>query len=64
MFSKRPKARHRMTGDDCYPHSAIKHLNSTMKAIWNNKTFAETKETVLIENNHYFPSDAIKNEFF
>ncbi|SRX54207.1 DUF427 domain-containing protein [Aequorivita sp. CIP111184] len=35
-----------------------------MKAIWNNKTIAETKETVKIENNHYFPSDAIKKEFF
>lgn len=35
-----------------------------MKAIWNNKTIAETKETVIIENNHYFPSDAIKKEFF
>lgn len=35
-----------------------------MKAIWNNKTIAETKETVIIENNHYFPLDAIKKEFF
>ncbi len=35
-----------------------------MKAIWNNKTIAETKETVIIENNHYFPSDTIKKEFF
>ena len=35
-----------------------------MKAIWNTKTIAESTETVLIENNHYFPPDTIKKEFF
>lgn len=35
-----------------------------MKAIWNNKVIAETEETVIIENNHYFPADAINDEFF
>lgn len=35
-----------------------------MKAIWNNKVIAESNETVVIENNHYFPHDSIKKEFF
>jgi len=26
-----------------------------MKAIWNNKIIAESNNTVVIENNHYFP---------
>ncbi|MGZ0016813.1 DUF427 domain-containing protein [Yeosuana sp. AK3] len=35
-----------------------------MKAIWNNQIIAESNETIIIENNHYFPSDSIKAEFF
>jgi uncharacterized protein (DUF427 family) len=35
-----------------------------MKAIWNNKIIAESNNTVVIENNHYFPHDSIKKEFF
>ncbi|MCG2419497.1 DUF427 domain-containing protein [Aequorivita sp. F47161] len=35
-----------------------------MKAIWNNKTVAESNETIVIENNHYFPETAIKPEYF
>ena len=35
-----------------------------MKAIWNNKVIAESHDTVVIENNHYFPHDSIKKEFF
>lgn len=35
-----------------------------MKAIWNNKVIAESKDTIVIENNHYFPHDSIKKEFF
>lgn len=35
-----------------------------MKALWNNKVIAETKETVLIENNHYFPPEAINEKYF
>lgn len=35
-----------------------------MKAIWNNKTLAESKKTLVIENNHYFPADSINKEFF
>jgi len=35
-----------------------------MKAIWNNTVVAESDDTVVIENNHYFPEDSIKKEFF
>ncbi|HAH52399.1 MAG TPA: hypothetical protein DCL80_14570, partial [Balneola sp.] len=35
-----------------------------MKAIWNGKTLAESNNTVVVENNHYFPADSINEEFF
>ncbi len=35
-----------------------------MKAIWNNQIIAESSETIVVENNHYFPSDSIKSELF
>ena len=35
-----------------------------MKAIWNDAVIAESDRTVVVEGNHYFPSDSIKNEFF
>lgn len=35
-----------------------------MKAIWKNTTIAESEDTIVIENNHYFPADSIKKEFF
>ncbi len=34
------------------------------KAIWNNQVLAESDETIVIENNHYFPADSINKEFF
>lgn len=35
-----------------------------MKAIWNNQVIAESDNTVVIEGNHYFPQESIKQEFF
>ncbi|MDO1501584.1 DUF427 domain-containing protein [Winogradskyella maritima] len=35
-----------------------------MKAIWNGQVIAESNDTVVIENNHYFPHDSIKKEYF
>lgn len=35
-----------------------------MKAIWNNHVIADSNETVVVENNHYFPASAINKEFF
>ncbi|MEH6535927.1 MAG: DUF427 domain-containing protein [Psychroserpens sp.] len=34
-----------------------------MKAIWNNTVIAESNETLVIENNHYFPPESIKKEY-
>ncbi|MFC7356521.1 DUF427 domain-containing protein [Jejudonia soesokkakensis] len=35
-----------------------------MKAIWNHQIIAESEDTIVIENNHYFPPSSIKKEFF
>ncbi len=35
-----------------------------MKAIWNGEVIAESKETIIVEGNHYFPPSAIKSEHF
>lgn len=35
-----------------------------MKAIWNDTIVAESDDTIVIENNHYFPPQTIKKEFF
>jgi len=35
-----------------------------MKAIWNNKIIAESDETVIVENNHYFPVESIQKAYF
>ena len=34
------------------------------KAIWNDTVLAESDETIVVENNHYFPPDAVNREFF
>ncbi len=35
-----------------------------MKAVWNNTVIAESNETLIVENNHYFPAESIKKEYF
>jgi uncharacterized protein (DUF427 family) len=34
-----------------------------MKAVWNNQVIAESDNTIVDENNHYFPNDSVKAEF-
>ena len=34
-----------------------------MKAVWNGKTIAESNDTVVVEGNHYFPTEALNKEF-
>lgn len=34
-----------------------------MKAIWNNTIIAESSNTRVVENNHYFPLDSVHKEF-
>jgi uncharacterized protein (DUF427 family) len=35
----------------------------SVRAVWNGEVIAESSETVIVEGNHYFPSDSIKAEF-
>ena len=35
-----------------------------MKAIWNGQIVAESYETIVIEGNHYFPSNSINKDYF
>ena len=34
------------------------------KATWNGATLAESDRTIVVENNHYFPSEDINQEYF
>lgn len=34
-----------------------------MKAIWKGQVIAESKQTKVVEGNHYFPSDSVNKEF-
>ena len=34
-----------------------------MRAMWNGTTLAESDETIVIEGNHYFPPQSVRNEF-
>ena len=35
-----------------------------MKAIWQDTIIAESDKTIVVEGNHYFPSNSIKTEYF
>jgi len=35
-----------------------------VRAIWNNAILAESDKTVVVEGNHYFPPDSLRQEFF
>jgi uncharacterized protein (DUF427 family) len=35
-----------------------------MKAIWNDQVLAESDDTVIVENNHYFPAASLRNACF
>lgn len=30
-----------------------------MKAVWKNQLIAESNETIIVENNHYFPPESV-----
>ena len=34
-----------------------------MKAIWNGKTIAQSDETIIIERNHYFPTNSVDRNY-
>ena len=35
-----------------------------MKAVWNDTVVAESDQTVVVEGNHYFPKDSIRQDNF
>jgi uncharacterized protein (DUF427 family) len=35
----------------------------TVRAIWNGEIIAESDDTVVVEGNHYFPVDAVRQEY-
>jgi len=35
-----------------------------MKAIWKGTVLAKSDNTIVVENNHYFPADSVNHEFF
>ena len=35
-----------------------------MKAIWKDQVLAESKQTIVIENNHYFPPSSLNLQYF
>ena len=35
-----------------------------MKAVWNGQVIAESDDTIIVEGNHYFPKESIKQEYF
>ena len=35
-----------------------------MKATWNNEVLAESNDTVVVEGNHYFPPESVKQQRF
>jgi len=35
-----------------------------MKAIWNDMVLADSKQTIVVEGNHYFPAPTLNMQFF
>jgi len=35
-----------------------------MRALWNDTVLAESDDTVVVENNHYFPVASLNKEYF
>ena len=35
-----------------------------MRAIWNNQVIADSDQTKVVENNHYFPPESVNKSFF
>ena len=35
-----------------------------MRAVWNGEVLAESNDTVVVDNNHYFPPASLRRQFF
>ncbi len=38
--------------------------STTVRAVWNGEVLAESDEVVVLEGNHYFPHESLREEFF
>jgi uncharacterized protein (DUF427 family) len=36
----------------------------TVRAMWNGKVIAESDDTVVVEGNHYFPAESLRQMYF
>lgn len=34
-----------------------------MRALWNGQVIAQSDDTVVVEGNHYFPADSVREDF-
>jgi uncharacterized protein (DUF427 family) len=41
-----------------------KEFTFPVKAIWNGAVLAESNETIVVENNHYFPPQSVRLDYF
>jgi uncharacterized protein (DUF427 family) len=56
----KPVQEHRIaTG---WPYASFNYEEFSVKAIWNGHVIAESDDTVVVENNHYFPMDAVNRD--
>ena len=39
------------------------HQETIVKAIWNGQVIADSNNTVVVEGNHYFPIESVKQEY-
>jgi len=37
--------------------------DATIKALFNGVTIAESDQTIVVENNHYFPADSVDSQY-
>jgi uncharacterized protein (DUF427 family) len=38
-------------------------IGAVAKAVWNGAVIAESDDTVIVENNHYFPRSAVRKDY-
>ena len=35
-----------------------------MQAVWRDQVLAESDQTIVVEGNHYFPADSVRQDYF
>ena len=48
--------------DKSVEHPAARYVRGMPKAIWNDEIIAESDDTVVIEGNHYFPRESLRED--